>query len=78
MDYRTLVMPTGKDGNYLLVLTNIVIIEDTSYPVFKDIRYAQPMYLSKFDLEHIFGRQYLSMFNLWDIEDIESTIEHCD
>lgn len=76
MELFTLVLPSGKDGNEIMVMTDIVVVGDEAHPCFRDISYAQPMYLCLADLKNLFPT--LNLYNLWSIDDIESTITHCD
>lgn len=74
----TFVIPSGDEGNQVLVMTDIKIYRDDVYPVFRDITYAQPCYFMFEDLKHIFGEALLKFYNLWTIDDIESLVEHQD
>lgn len=78
MELYTLVLPSGENGNEIMVLTDIIVRKDEAYPVFKDITYAQPIYLSIVDLEDLIGKYSLQRYNLWTIDQIEELVEHMD
>lgn len=77
-EFYTLVMPSGEDGNELLVMTDIKFRGDDCFICWRDICYSQPMYMQFYDLKNAVGETALGYSNLWTIDDIEATVDHQD
>lgn len=75
-DLFTLVVPSGKNCDNVLVLVDIVASNGMNIPVFRDISRYDPMYLYFSDIVRLFGSDYCCRFNFWDIDDIDSLENH--
>lgn len=73
----TVVMPSGTEGNELMVLCDWVVRGDEAFPVFRDIAYCQPIYMHFDDLRMLLGPLY-QCYNFWSIDEIEGNVEHMD
>lgn len=69
-DLFTLVEPSGKNGNIVLVLVDIVASNGMNVPVFRDLSRYDPMYLYFSDIVRLFGSDYCCRFKFWNIDDI--------